>query len=108
MDAHDLGMESKLNKSRISRSALIWSNRVELAAYTVSMRPHKAEPGDLSGILDRSHENKWVAITSDYSQVIAAADSLRGLFRSVSDSTVIFFKVLPHDVSFAPTVSFGA
>ena len=76
--------------------------------YTVSMRPHKTEHGDLSAILDRSHENKWVAITSDYSRVIAAADSLRDLLRSVSDSTAIFFKVLPHDVSFAPAVSFGA
>jgi len=60
---------------------------------------------NLSGILDRSHENKWVAITSDYSRVISAADSLRELLRSVSDSSAIFFKVLPHDVSFAPSAS---
>ena len=57
---------------------------------------------DLSRILNASHENKWVAVAPDYSHVIAAADSLRELLRSVSDHTAVFFKVLPHDVSFAP------
>jgi hypothetical protein len=67
------------------------------------MQTKKGEHSDLSGILDSSHENKWVAIASDYSRVIATADSLRDLFRSVSDTTVVFCKVLPHDVSFAPS-----
>ena len=58
---------------------------------------------DLSTILDASHENKWVAIASDYSRVVAAATTLHDLMHSVSDSTVIFFRVLPRDVSFAPS-----
>ena len=62
----------------------------------------------LPRLLNASHENKWVAIASDYSRVIAAADSLRDLLRSVSDATAIFHKVLPNDVSFAPAASLGA
>jgi hypothetical protein len=76
--------------------------------YTVIMQTDKGERSDLSGILDRSHENKWVAIASDYSRVIAAADSLRDLLHSVPDTTAIFCKVLPHDVSFAPSASLRA
>ncbi len=57
---------------------------------------------DLSDILDASHENKWVAIAPDYRQVIAAADRLDQLIRQVGDQNVIFHRVLPHDVSFAP------
>jgi hypothetical protein len=72
------------------------------------METNEQERSDLSTILDSSHENKWVAIASDYSRVIAAADSLRDLLRSISDTTVIFCKVLPHDVSFAPSATLGA
>jgi hypothetical protein len=76
--------------------------------YTIIMHTNNGDHSDLSAILDSSHENKWVAIASDYSRVIAAADSLRDLLRSVSDTTAIFCKVLPHDVSFAPSASLGA
>jgi hypothetical protein len=55
----------------------------------------------LSSILDRSHENKWVAIAPDYSRVLAAADTLQGLLTTVSDPAAVFFKVLPFDMSFA-------
>jgi hypothetical protein len=65
----------------------------------------KEHDRDLSKILDASHENKWVAIASDYSHVVAAAETLRDLMRSVSDKTVIFHRVLPHDVSFAPSAT---
>jgi hypothetical protein len=72
------------------------------------METNTRERNDLSLILDSSHENKWVAIASDYSRVIHAADSLRDLLRSVSDTTAIFCKVLPHDVCFAPSATSGA
>jgi hypothetical protein len=67
------------------------------------MQTKKGERIDLSGILDSCHENKWIAIASDYSHVIATADSLRDLFSSVSDATAIFCKLLPHDVSLVPS-----
>ena len=57
---------------------------------------------DLSRVLNPSHENKWVALTPDYSRVIGSADSLRELFRSVSDPSAILHRVLPRDATFAP------
>ena len=57
---------------------------------------------DLSEILNTSHENKWVAIAADYSHVVAMADTLKDLIRSVRNEDVIYHRVLPRDVSFAP------
>jgi hypothetical protein len=61
----------------------------------------------LPHLLTVAHENKWVAIASDYSHVIYTADSLRDLLRAVPDKTAILYKVLPHDVSFAPSATLG-
>ena len=60
---------------------------------------------DISFIIKGAHENKWVAIAPDYSRVLAAADSLRELMRSVTDPDVIFYRVLPLNVTFAPATS---
>ncbi|MDO8576030.1 MAG: DUF5678 domain-containing protein [bacterium] len=57
---------------------------------------------NLSTILKSSHENKWVAIAPDYSKVIAAADTLRDLMRSVGTKDAIYHRVLPRDVNFVP------
>ena len=57
---------------------------------------------NLSGILNSSHENKWVALSSDYSQVLATADTISDLMHSIKNNDVIFHRVLPHDMSFAP------
>jgi hypothetical protein len=70
-----------------------------------NMEMNSPKQYDLSRILDASHENKWVAVAHDYTRVIAAADTLRELLRSVSDTGAVFFKVLPHDVSFAPSAT---
>jgi len=76
--------------------------------YTVNMQTNKRGPNDLAGILDSAYENKWVAIASDYSRVIAVAMTLRELMQTVTDQNAIFHRVLPRDVSFAPLVSFRA
>jgi hypothetical protein len=60
---------------------------------------------DLSRILDASHENKWVAIAPDYSHVIESAPTLGELMRSTSDDNAIYYRVLPHDVNFAPAIA---
>jgi hypothetical protein len=57
---------------------------------------------DLSRVLDESHENKWVALSPDYSAVLGVADSLSELMRTVTGEEAIYHRVLPHDVSFAP------
>lgn len=59
---------------------------------------------DLSEILDSSHENKWIAIAPDYSRVIATADTLRDLLRSVTTEGAIYHRVLPREVSFVPVI----
>jgi len=59
---------------------------------------------DLSRVLDKTHENKWVAIAPDYSRVIGSADSLRDLFRAVTNPNAIFHRVLPRDATFAPAI----
>jgi predicted RNase H-like HicB family nuclease len=56
----------------------------------------------LSALIDKSHENKWVAIAPDYSRILAAAETLRALLRVVSDPAAVYFKVLPFEASFAP------
>jgi len=58
---------------------------------------------DLTDILDRSHDNKWVALSPDYRSVLAASDSLVELNRVVGDRSAVFHRVLPRDVGFAPT-----
>lgn len=67
------------------------------------METEQVQAIDLSEILDSSHENRWIAIAPDYSRVLAAADTLADLMRSVKETGAIFHRVLPHDVSFAPS-----
>jgi hypothetical protein len=72
-----------------------------------SMNGEQIQVRDLSDIIDASHEDKWVAIAPDYSRVIGAADTLRILMTSIADKDAIYYRVLPHDVSFAPAASEG-
>jgi hypothetical protein len=58
---------------------------------------------DLSGLLDHSHENKWVALASDYSEVVAASESLIELDKLVAGKNVVYYKVLSYDAIFAPS-----
>lgn len=74
----------------------------------VSMTKSTDTTPDFSAILDRSHENKWVALTADYSRVLAASASLGDLMGSISDPDAVFYRVLPREVSFAPTIFQGA
>jgi hypothetical protein len=64
----------------------------------------EAEPKtlDLSGLLDHSHENKWVAFAPDYSHVVAASESLIKLDKLVAGKNVVFYRALPSNVIFAP------
>ena len=71
------------------------------------MNGEQIQVRDLSDIIDGSHENKWVAIAPDYSRVLGAADTLRILMTSIADKDAIYYRVLPHDVSFAPAAYEG-
>lgn len=91
-----------------ARPPLAWLPRVRASflCMDVLQLPYMIEQEetaiDLSTILKSSHENKWVAIAPDYSKVIAAADTLRELMRSVANKDAIYHRVLPRDVNFVP------
>ena len=64
------------------------------------MEPIKAP--NLS-LLTKAHENKWVAFSLDYQKLLAYADSLVSLRRKVGQVKSVVMRVLPADVSYAPT-----
>lgn len=56
---------------------------------------------DLTKILNKSHENKWVALSANRSKVLGSSDSLITLQKKISEKGVSYMKVLPRDSSFA-------
>ena len=56
---------------------------------------------NLSKILNKSHEKKWVALSHNRSKVLGYSDNLLELKNKVNDKNVIYMKVLSSDTSFA-------
>ncbi len=56
---------------------------------------------NLSKILNKSHENKWVALSPNRSKVLGASENLVELRNKVNDKDALYMKVLPSDASFA-------
>ncbi len=56
---------------------------------------------DLTKILKKNHENKWVALSEDREKVVDYSETLTELQGKVGNKKVIYMKVLPSDVSFA-------
>ena len=56
---------------------------------------------NLSKVLDKSHERKWVALSPDRSKVLGSSTNLIELKDKVNDKNAIYMKVLPRDTSFA-------
>ena len=56
---------------------------------------------DLNQVLSNTHYDKWVALSNDYSRVLASADSIAELSKKLSqvekDSNPIFYKVSAKD-----------
>lgn len=73
------------------------------------MKQQKTKPRksyDLCRLL-KSYENKWVALSPDCKRIVASADSLKKAAARVREDQreeVIFYKVLPFDVVYVPTV----
>lgn len=57
---------------------------------------------DLRKIL-KPFENKWVALTSDNKKVVSSGDTLNQAASGAKSKNVVFMKVLPFHVSYAPT-----
>lgn len=74
--------------------------------YDVSMDNQLKKPHDLAAILKPEHRSKWVAIDLSYSHIVAAADTLNELCKLTRDpDIVIYHRVLPREVTFAPAIS---
>lgn len=56
---------------------------------------------NLTKILNKSHENKWVALSPNRSKVLGFSSNLVELKNKVNDKDALFMKVLPQDTSFA-------
>lgn len=56
---------------------------------------------NLSKILDKSHQKKWVALSLDRSKILGFSSNLVELKNKVNNKDVIYMKVLPSDASFA-------
>jgi hypothetical protein len=56
---------------------------------------------DLTNVLNKSHENKWVALSSDYTEVLGASDNLVELTKQISDKKAVYMKVPPADTIYA-------
>lgn len=53
---------------------------------------------DLTKILTKEHEQKWVALSRDNKTVVAFDDDLIALDKLVGGKDVVFMKVPPSDV----------
>lgn len=51
-------------------------------------------------IVEKKHEGKWVAISSDYSKVLDYSDDVTKLVERNGRENVIYTKVLRSDVSY--------
>lgn len=56
---------------------------------------------NLSKILTKKHEGKWVALTPKYDKVVAFSDSLPQLTKKVGNEEVVYMKAMSPDVSYA-------
>ena len=61
---------------------------------------------DLRKLL-KAYENKWVALSLDYSKVLGAGDSLREAKQKAEKrgKNYVFLKLPPFDVSYVPTLA---
>ena len=62
----------------------------------------KKQNNDLSNVLTKAHENKWVALSLDQTTVVAFSDNFSDLEKKVDQTKkVTYIKVLPSDKLFA-------
>ena len=62
---------------------------------------------DLSKVL-QPYENKWVALSPDYTKIIASGETLRETAAQVREDEkehAVFHKVLPFDAYYIPLLS---
>jgi hypothetical protein len=72
----------------------IKSGGIEGKWYSVGMKPVI----DLTKILTKDHEKKWVALSRDNTKVVNYDADLLALDKKVAGQDVVFMKVPPSDV----------
>ncbi|MHB8860747.1 MAG: hypothetical protein ACYC48_03365 [Minisyncoccota bacterium] len=60
----------------------------------------KKNKGILIKNLDKTHENKWVALSADRKNVLASSATLGTLKKKVGDAKVVYTRILPADTFF--------
>lgn len=65
------------------------------------MKEKRAKSPDLTKLLNKRHQNKWVAFSPDYKKVTAVANSLLELQNKKQEKDVVMH-ILPFNVGYAP------
>jgi len=53
--------------------------------------------------ITKSFKDKWVAVSKDYSKVVASANTLSGVMNKIKkDTNLKVFKVIPLDMIYSP------
>lgn len=71
------------------------ANRI--AWYNV---PMKKDKGIKIKNLEKTHENKWVALSVDRKNVLASSTTLETLKKKVGDAKVVYTRILPANTFF--------
>lgn len=61
-------------------------------------------PVDLTKIIKRGHEGKWVALSKDYKKVLGASGNLKTLTKKVGRQDVVYMRVPLSGYSYAFTL----
>ena len=62
---------------------------------------------DLSKLIKKEHENKWVAFSSDYKRIVSSGKTLKDTASKIKareKGRVIFHKVLPFEAYYEPSL----
>ncbi len=71
------------------------------------MKKNTRNAPNLSKLLDKSHEDKWVAFTSNYKKVLATSATITELIQKLGKEKIVsekpvFYKVPSSRYSFSP------
>ena len=55
-------------------------------------------------LINKSHENKWVALSIDYKKILASSESLVSLKKKMGQVKAVFMHVLPTDLGYSSAI----
>ena len=63
------------------------------------------ESPDLTKVLTKDHENKWVVLSRDYKKVLATGDTLDEVMEAVPDKNTVVVNTRPLFMPYAPLIN---